>query len=251
MKKILFLYSLLISLCCGAQDVADTMYIYNRDKTVERFAVAGIDSVTFRAPHSGIIPPAIGNHEAVDLGLSVKWAVCNVGASAPEESGGYYAWGETDEKEDYSWYNYKWCNGSSTSIVKYCTDSYYGVMDNKDVLAAEDDVASVKWGGGWRMPTTNEQRELLDNCEWKWTTQNGVRGYKVTSRSNGNSIFLPAAGSRDGTELLYQGVGGCYWAGTLCADYSDTAYFLCSYSLCYDWVNFYRYMGFTVRPVCE
>lgn len=242
---------LMTVLYASAQETADTMYIYNHDKTVERFAVAGIDSVTFQAPQPGIIPPLIGNHEAVDLGLSVKWALCNVGASRAEESGGYYAWGETEEKEDYSWYNYKWCNGSSTSIIKYCTDSYYGVMDNKDVLAAEDDVASVKWGGRWRMPTTREQRELLDNCVWKWTTQNGVRGYKVTSKSNGNSIFLPAAGSRDGTELVYQGTGGCYWAGTLCGDYCDTAYFLCSYSLCYDWVNFYRYMGFTVRPVCE
>lgn len=242
---------LMTVLYASAQETADTMYIYNHDKTVERFAVAGIDSVTFQAPQPGIIPPLIGNHEAVDLGLSVKWAVCNVGASRAEESGGYYAWGETEEKEDYSWYNYKWCNGSSTSIIKYCTDSYYGVMDNKDVLAAEDDVASVKWGGRWRMPTTREQRELLDNCVWKWTTQNGVRGYKVTSKSNGNSIFLPAAGSRDGTELVYQGTGGCYWAGTLCGDYCDTAYFLCSYNLCYDWVNFYRYMGFTVRPVCE
>ena len=242
---------LMTVLYASAQETADTMYIYNHDKTVERFAVAGIDSVTFQAPQPGIIPPLIGNHEAVDLGLSVKWALCNVGASRAEESGGYYAWGETEEKEDYSWYNYKWCNGSSTSLIKYCTDSYYGVMDNKDVLAAEDDVASVKWGGRWRMPTTREQRELLDNCVWKWTTQNGVRGYKVTSKSNGNSIFLPAAGSRDGTELVYQGTGGCYWAGTLCGDYCDTAYFLCSYSLCYDWVNFYRYMGFTVRPVCE
>lgn len=251
MRVVFIAIYLMTTLCATAQEVADTMYIYNRDKTVERFAVADIDSVTFLMPEQGIYPPVIGNHEAVDLGLSVKWAICNVGAAKPEETGGYYAWGETEEKEDYSWATYKWCNSSSTTMTRYCSDSYYGIMDNNEKLASEDDVASVKWGGRWRLPTSKEQRELLDNCNWQWTSLNGVSGYRVTSRTNGNSIFLPAAGSRDGTEEVYQGVGGCYWAGSLCADYSNTAFFLCFYKICSDWVNFYRYMGFTVRPVCE
>ena len=133
--------------------------------------------------------------EAIDLGLpsGTKWANMNVAASTPEEYGGYYAWGETEEKDNYSWSTYKWCRGSYDTQTKYCTDSSYGTVDNKTVLDPEDDVAHVKWGGTWRMPTLDEQKELLNKCTWNWTTQNGVNGYKGTG-PNGNSIFLPAAG---------------------------------------------------------
>ena len=130
-------------------------------------------------------------HEYVDLGLSVKWATCNMGASSPEEYGDYYAWGETETKSTYDWNTYKWCKGSENTLTKYCTDSDYGTVDNKTVLDPEDDVAHVKWGGNWRMPTDAEIEELRENCIWKWTTQNGKNGYKVTSKKNGNSIFLP------------------------------------------------------------
>ena len=141
----------------------------------------------------------------VDLGLSVKWATCNVGANSPEEYGDYFAWGETKPKDSYKWSTYKWCNGSKDKLTKYCKESYYGRVDNKTVLDLVDDAAHVNLGGAWRMPTKEEIRELKDNCTWTWTTQNGVNGYLVTSKKNDNSIFLPAAGYRSGSDLEYAG----------------------------------------------
>ena len=195
----------------------------------------------------------IGGYEYVDLGLpsGLKWATCNVGATKPEEYGGYYAWGETEEKDKYDESTYKWCNGSENTMTKYCTDSNYGTVDNKTVLDPEDDVAHVKWGGNWRMPTKAEQDELRTNCTWTWTTQNGVNGYKVTSKSNGNSIFLPAAGYRDGTGLSYSGSFGNYWSGSLSDGGSNLAYGLYFFGGYYDWDYFSRYLGFSVRPVCD
>ena len=193
-------------------------------------------------------------HEAVDLGLSVKWAICNVGANRPEEYGGYYAWGETKEKTFYSWDTYKWYNGSDGSdgsMTKYCTDSDYGEVDNKTTLDPSDDVAHVKWGGKWRMPTLDEIKELRKKCSWEWTSVNGVAGYKVTG-PNGNSIFLPAAGGRGGTEVYDRGSYGYYWSGSLGEGYSSFAYHLGFNSGSHDW--YYgdrRNCGLTVRPVTE
>ena len=196
----------------------------------------------------------LNGHECVDLGLpsGIKWATCNVGATAPEEYGGYYAWGETEEKDDYSWSTYKWCNGSYNTMTKYCTNSSYGTVDNKTTLDLEDDVAHVKWGGSWRMPTGAEQQELLNNCTWTWTTQNDVYGYKVTSKTNGNSIFLPAAGLRHGTGLDYSGSDGLFWSGSLYESYNNNAYYMYFYSSgYYDFYYDYRYNGRSVRPVTE
>ena len=198
---------------------------------------------------SGLVGEHVG-HEYVDLGLSVKWATCNVGASSPEEYGGYYAWGETEEKDNYDWSTYKWCKGSDDTITKYCTDSSYGTVDNKTVLDPEDDVAHVKWGGTWRMPTEAEQDELRKKCTWTWTTQNGVKGYKVTS-PNGNSIFLPAAGYRGGTEVSYRGSSGYYWSSSLYSSRSYNAYDLRFSSGFHYWRYDYRYLGHSVRPVCD
>ena len=195
-------------------------------------------------------------YEYVDLGLpsGMKWAAYNVGATKPEEYGGYYAWGETEEKEDYSWKTYKWCNGTSRSMTKYCTNSNYGTVDNKTVLDLEDDVAHVKWGGGWRMPNPEEQRELLNNCTWQWTTLNGVNGYRVTG-PNGNSIFLPAAGDCVGTAVDDRGSRGHYWSGSLNFITSGDAYFLVfndnNYYSCFDWDYGSLYCGRSVRPVLE
>ncbi len=186
---------------------------------------------------------------AVDLGLSVKWAAYNVGATAPEEYGGYYAWGETEEKSNYSWETYKYYNGSYTTMTKYCTSSSYGTVDNRTTLEASDDVATVKWGGAWRMPTTEEQQELKDNCNWQWTTLNGVNGYRVTG-PNGNSIFLPAAGYCDGTVVNYQGSYGSFWSSSLGSSSSSYACNLGFNSSYYDWDDYYRYYGHSVRPVC-
>ena len=198
----------------------------------------------------------IDGHAYVDLGLpsGIKWATCNVGANSPEEYGGYYAWGETEEKSNYDWSTYKWCNGSETSMTKYCIDSDYGTVDNKTVLEPEDDVAHVKWGGSWRMPTRAEQDELRNKCSWTWTTQNGVNGYRVTG-PNGNSIFLPAAGWRDGTGVGLRGGDGFYWSSSLDSDNSNSsnnsAYYLDFYYGGYDLDNSSRCDGQSVRPVSE
>ena len=191
--------------------------------------------------------------EAIDLGLpsGLKWANMNVGATSPEDYGGYYAWGETEEKDDYSLSTYKWCNGSLDTMTKYCTDSGYGIVDNKTVLDPEDDVAHVKWGGTWRMPTLNEQKELLNNCTLELTTQNGVNGYTVTG-PNGNSIFLPAAGYRNGTGVYDdRGSNGYFWSSSLYIYYSNLACHLYFYSGHYDLYGSVRYSGLSVRPVSE
>ena len=191
-------------------------------------------------------------HGCVDLGLpsGLKWAACNVGATKPEEYGGFYAWGETEEKSNYSWETYKWCNGSDDTMTKYCTDSSYGTVDNKTVLDPKDDVAHVKWGGTWRMPTEAEQDELLTECNWEWTTLNRVNGYKVTG-PNGNSIFLPAAGCRRGTEVYGRGSLGYYWLGSLDSSYSYHPYYLLFNSGSQHWFDGTRCYGLSVRPVCE
>ena len=189
-------------------------------------------------------------HEYVDLGLpsGLKWATCNVGANSPEEYGGYYAWGETEEKENYSWETYKWCNGSYNTMTKYCISSDYGTVDNKTVLDSEDDVAHVKWGGSWRMPTEAEQEELYNNCSWSLTTQNGVNGYRVTG-PNGNSIFLPVAGYRIDTVYRERDSCGLYWSSSLASS------FISCY-LCLDVYDYYCYAmqrcyGLSVRPVSK
>ena len=187
---------------------------------------------------------------AVDLGLSVYWATCNVGASAPEEYGDYYAWGETETKEDYSWSTYKWCNGSYDTLTKYNTDSSYGTVDNKTVLEPEDDVAHVKLGGSWRMPTDAEWTELRIQCTWTWTTQNGVNGYIVTA-TNGNSIFLPAAGDRDRTSLYSEGSCGSYWCSSLSTIGPLSVLHVNFNNFEVHFYSRYRYYGFSVRPVSE
>ena len=189
--------------------------------------------------------------EAVDLGLSVKWATFNVGASYPEQFGGYFAWGETELNTTYDWSTYKYGNGS-TNLTKYNTNISSGTVDNKTTLDPEDDVAHVKWGGSWRMPTRTEFDELRSNCTWTWTTMNGVKGYKVTSKKSGytnRSIFLSAAGYRGGSSLFDAGSYGHYWSGSLVTDFPYYAWDLYFDSDDRDMYNSIRYYGPSVRPV--
>ena len=198
----------------------------------------------------------INAHEYVDLGLpsGTLWATCNVGASKPEEYGDYIAWGETEPKSDFSWSTYKYFKGTSDAMTmtKYCTDSGWGTVDNKTELEPSDDAATVNWGSGWQMPSLEQCAELFNSnyTTTTWTTLNGKYGRKITSMSNGNSIFLPAAGYRSGPSLNYAGSYGLYWSRSL-----DTSYNICAYYLYFNSSNIYtlnyvdRCYGQSVRPV--
>lgn len=188
----------------------------------------------------------ISTQKKVDLGLSVYWAGWNVGASSPEEYGDYFAWGETVVKSDYTWDTYKWKDGRRFSFTKYCTDSEYGDVDNKVVLDNSDDVACVKWGGEWRMPTVAEFRELYERCTFTQINYKGVVGYKFTG-PNGNSIFLPNAGYYYNhyypvESAFYEG-GRLYWSKSLCKDHNSSGWSCTESSL--------RENALPVRPVCD
>jgi uncharacterized protein YjdB len=183
--------------------------------------------------------------ESKDLGLSVQWATFNVGATSEAEYGEYFAWAETEPKDTYSWSNYKWGDAFAGSLTKYVS-SYTDKLDN------EDDVAQVYWGDGWRMPYMNEQQELIDECDWVWTREGLVYGYRVTSRKPGytdQSIFLPAAGYMEGAELQEPMMGGQYWASTIFFGQTAQAYLIdFSSSGKLSTMN-NRCIGMTVRPV--
>ena len=207
---------------------------------------------TFVLACAGAQVPA--NVQAVDLGLpsGLYWASCNVGAATPEGYGDYFAWGETEAKTDYSWTTYKYANGSHETLAKYCNDTSYGnngFTDNKTTLDPEDDAATANWGGAWRMPTDAEWTELREQCMWTWTTQNGINGYQVTSKTNSNSIFLPAAGYRYNETLSDGGSYGNYWASSLFEKYSGHAWGIGFYSGLADMGSYTRCYGQSVRPV--
>lgn len=186
----------------------------------------------------------------VDLGLSVKWATMNVGAKTPEEYGDYFAWGETTTKRIYNWSTYKYCNGSSSTLTKYNIKSSYGTVDNKTKLDLSDDAARANWGGSWRMPTDAEITELINNCTWIWTPQNGKNGYKVTSKKNGNSIFFSAAGDCGGSSYNDAGSYGFYWSSSLNTANPNYAYYLDFNSSYAGGYSYDRCYGRPVRPVC-
>ena len=184
----------------------------------------------------------LGNrHEAIDLGLpsGTKWASCNVGATRPEEYGGYYAWGETEEKEIYN-----------DSTYKYYQNGDY-VNIGTDISGTEYDVAHVKWGDKWCMPTSDDFTELIDNCTSELTTYNGVNGCKFTSKINGNSIFLPAAGNRLDGDLNIPGELGDYLSSTQVSTHPhpNFVYFFYFYSGHTHWSFNNRHSGQSVRPV--
>lgn len=182
--------------------------------------------------------------QAIDLGLSVKWADRNVGAASERDSGGYYAWGVCNEQSTYGWNDYKWCvDGDHTRPVRYTADAQQ--------LEDSDDVARAIWGGVWRMPTSAEIRELLDRCTWTWDESRILPGWKVKGPS-GASIYLPAAGARGngslGTAMAY----GYYWSSTATAGQNDSADCIAfRVGARLDAVWFGRNVGRSVRPVCN
>ncbi len=243
MKKIyLFLTALMLCVAAGAQTTIKGDV--NGDGTVDIADVTEVVNIILN-PDSDDDTPTITTGEAIDLGLSVKWASCNVGATAPEEYGGYYAWGETEEKSNYGG-NYKYWSDKNGD-GNWDSNEYVNI--GSDISGTQYDVAHVKWGGSWRMPTLEEQQELLDNCNWYWAKLNGIYGYRVTG-PNGNSIFLPAAGYRNGTKLNGWGSNGLYWSSSLNSSDSSDASILYFFSGNYGWGNDYRNYGLTVRPVC-
>lgn len=208
-------------------------------------------------------------YEYVDLGLSVKWATCNVGATSPEEYGGHYQWAGKQNITNNNLYDFDSCpyhieiqeRYITWEYTKYVTSNYSstwsgaGSPDNKTVLDPSDDVAHVMLGGKWRMPTREEWRELIDNCTWTWSVQNGVRGYKVTGKKPGytdKSIFLPAAGYIDEEDgLLLSGSNGFYWSSSLDTRGADRAYALFFNSDDVRTTYYGRSHVNSVRPVLE
>ena len=200
--------------------------------------------------------------EKVDMGIKTSdgktlyWSTRNLCESgfvnSPEEYGDYYAWGETAPKENYSWSTYKFGTSSSGPFSKYNNSSSYGTVDNKTVLEPEDDVAHVKLGGKWRMPTDAEWTELRTKCTWTWVMNyngSGING-RLVKATNGNSIFLPAAGR--GTVLFGAGSFGSYWSSSLYTDGPDSAWFVFfDYDHVFRRSDEDRYNGHSVRPVSE
>lgn len=188
----------------------------------------------------------INGHYYVDLGLpsGLKWATCNVGADSPEEYGDYFAWGETVPKEEYTIEN------SLTYELSISDLESQGYINGEGSLTSSHDAATANWGGPWRMPTKAEQQELLENCELEWTTQNCVNGYKVTSKINGNSIFLPATGFRYNSSLYDDGNYGYYWSSTPDDEY-NISWCFGFHSSYYGMSDNDSYSGQSIRPVLE
>lgn len=207
-------------------------------------------SVTFKEEENGF--------PLVDLGLSVKWAKYNIGATRPEEYGDYYAWGEIAPKKLYTWKSYKYSKGSEDNITKYNKN------DNTTTLDSSDDVAHIKWGGNWRMPTEKEFRELKEECLWEREVVNNKNCFKATG-PNGNFIYFPAAGSYGATlsadgwyndsKLFSAGIEAIYWTSTI-GDHKGSAF--CFSATCDNdlgvllWVvSPWRFCGNSIRPVCR
>lgn len=210
------------------------------NQTIE-YNISQLDSITF------------DEHEWVDLGLpsGTLWATCNVGSNSPEGDGDYFAWGETKPKSNYSWNTYTLCNGSASKITKYCTNDIYGIVDGETELMPKDDAATANWGNGWQIPSSEQFAELLDTCNVTstWTNKNGVWGWSITSKSNGNNLFLPAKGWRYEGDFYEINSEGYYWIRSLAEVYSN-----CSFHLTFGSDNFqttfsYRCCGYSVRPV--
>ena len=237
-----------ILLCVAAVfSVAGYSQTYRYD--VNGDGVVTISDVTALYNQMLGVEPGFSTHEYVDLGLpsGTLWAAMNIGAASPESYGYYFAWGETYPRNIYSWDNYMWCNGSSSSLTKYCTQYPYGFVDDITQLYPEDDAATAYWGPEWCMPTYEQIQELTANCSSEWTERNGVYGRLFTSRINGETVFFPAAGYH--TDTWYQaGVNGYYWSGEV----GGTTYIVYILDVDADggrWGNAHRSNGYSVRPV--
>lgn len=188
----------------------------------------------------------------VDLGLpsGLLWAECNVGANAPEDAGSYYAWGETSTKSDYSWSTYAF-GSDDYLLTKYCSNAEYGLdgyIDSLIILEPNDDAAAIIIADGARIPTKKDWQELINNVNAELTIQDSVYGCKFTS-TNGNSLFLPAVGYRDGSEHYDADNYGYYWSASLYTDIPNHAWNFGFDSSYKGLSNSYRFQGFSIRAV--
>lgn len=240
-KTSLLLLLLLSSIQFSSAQSGKTIYVWQKDSCI---TIHDVDSITFTLSEKDTREG--DSVEYVDLGLSVKWATCNLGATKPEEYGNYYAWGETEPKTDYRWATYKFTEDGNDYVTKYTRSS------GLTVLESDDDAATANLGSPWRMPTHAELQELLDKCTYVEETLNGVKGLRVTG-TNGNSIFLPAAGDRYDSDTYDAGTMGYYWSSSLVAvdiNNDDNAYYLLAYSVSsHASGGQARTRGLTIRPV--
>ena len=233
MKKIILTTALLlITLVLNAQ----TVNVHFKDGTKVQFPSNNVDHVDFSLkPDDPVLTPG----KVVDLGLSVYWGSCNLGAESPEESGNFYAWGETSPKSSYTKENYAYYDKSTTQYVNI----------GSNIAGTQYDAAKVNLGGSWRMPTKEEFQELIDKCTWEWTQVNNINGYKITA-ANGNSIFLPAAGCyHDGSTKINENESCDYWTSTTDDDSYSYACGMSPTWLLSDIVGGKRNRGLPVRPV--
>lgn len=241
-----------------AEDGRQMYLVYGKDHITYSYSGNNNGNLFYAFPvrlvHDTIVPPPAP--EYVDLGLSVKWATFNIGASAPEDYGDYFAWGEVEPKDEYNWANYKWCNGGYTSLTKYCSDDTLcidGFTDGLTQLVPEDDAAHVNWGGNWHIPSDEEWAELRTQCQWTLTENQGVNGYEVKSKVNGNTIFIPIGGFLSGKNLVYDYLGG-YWSTTLNKSKQSCAlglYLNKTENKVGQYFNSSRSNGFLIRPVYD
>ncbi len=256
MKKLFLSLFALIAVCGAitAQSGVKKLKVHKGGEVTHTILLSDIDSLTVAEDEVNLenYPVDETGHKYVDMGFpsGTQWATCNVGANHVAEYGGYYSWGEVETKESYERNFYKWYDVKEFQLTKYTE------TDKLTEVQPADDVAAVKWGGLWRMPTKAEVTELIneDNCTWNYTKVKNpageeIVGYVLTSKFNGNSIFLPLAGRYNDVTLQGQGETGQYWTSTLGGDaywavpmvlYPDYFFFTTTYS---------RYNGMPIRPV--
>lgn len=250
MKKIILFF--VVVLCIAHLVNAQLkLYVYENDGEVSSFVASEVDSISFTPPSDYQIESNIDEDSTkyVDMGLSVRWGTCNVGAASPEEYGYYFAWGEVETKDYYNLNNYKWAASVTGMILKYCTNSFLGNVDNKTLLEPEDDAAHVICEDMWRMPTEDEFNELIDNCSITWTSSKGVYGVEFISMINGNSIFIPAAGYYYNYEEKDASYFGYYWTSSLDIDDSTRGKQFAFNEDGHIISGSTRYFGQTIRPV--
>lgn len=237
------------------QQEPNTMVLHHWQGDTARIGMADIDSITFPHLmtvhlHNGAVRTfdtellefidfvcltADESEAGIDLGLSVRWASCNIGATCPEDYGAFFAWGEVEPKDDYS-----------EATYAYATQSGYELIGT-NICGTKYDAARHALGADWRLPTRSEMAELTSKCTWTAQTLNGISGYRVTG-PNGNSIFLPAAGYQDGTQRKEVGTGGFYWSGNVDRAMISAAYNLNFRGYDAQW-SACRAYGFSVRAV--